>query len=464
LIWTGVLFAAGVVAARYAERLPAEWMGYLAYGAGGLILSTLRAWLFLRARSRGQAAGRRGEGPAPLGRETWPWLVHHGIYLLLAAGLYLLLCLLLRRSPELRHLVLLFVGALLPDLDSPSSPAGRLLPSISLRLDAQFGRGAALHTPAAGLLVGLVASPLIWLLGVESWAALLLGLAAHLGRDLLDREGLALAWPLRSDRIKVGDGRVLPRGSAIERKWAFVLAGTAALLALLVAVRGEAPPSPPPSYEQVLEQYGALRGNYLVFADVEGAWQATNRRTSGRYEVLGSSGRSLVMLDRYTGAVFSAGRDGGDDLYVSRISLATGSTAQIKPVVMELHGQPLGDALPIVYEMQREPGLQYIYVSGEVAPETNQDGTTLALLDHSGTGLRRIVQVSEGLYRFRWLTASDLVAMARLRVASGELVIVSTVAHNQLSITATPLPSPPPGFEQESSPSPASSAVPREQP
>ena len=86
-------------------------------------------------------------------------------------------------------------GSLLPDLDHPSSWAGRRLPFVSRPLAALVGHRGVTHSLIAialclvllkqNLLPRIVSLPLIT------------GYVSHLGADLLTPRGLRLAWPLR---------------------------------------------------------------------------------------------------------------------------------------------------------------------------------------------------------------------------------------------------------------------------
>jgi hypothetical protein len=187
-----------------------------------------------------------------------------------------------------------------------------------------------------------------------------------------------------------------------------------------------------------------LRGRTLVFADVEGTWQATGRRVTDRFEILNAAGESMIMLDRYTGWVFTAGQGADDNLYLNRITVRQGTAANIKPVQVQLRDQLLGDSLPTIYQMQPEPGLQHIFASGDIVVSTSSVLDPGLVPDYSQTQQRRILHQGEGHYSLRYLTASDLIALADVRVETADLVIVATYASPPVGPTATPLPEAPP--------------------
>jgi hypothetical protein len=229
----------------------------------------------------------------------------------------------------------------------------------------------------------------------------------------------------------------------------YLLAGLAVLvLALLLLVDlGPEPALPAPllSYGETVERYYDLRGRNQVVAAVEGTWQATGRRITDRFEVLNARGESFVMLDRFTGKVFTAGRGPQDDLYLNRIRLQPGSPVQVQAVEVQLMDELLASALAAIYPMEREPGLQHIYVSGDVTLPEGSGGTGPNLLpSFAQTSLRRIQpgDGGQGHYQLQYLTASDLIELAGINVASADLIIVATYVPDDAGPTPTPLPTP----------------------
>lgn len=436
LFWSAILFFAGVIAARYIERVDNAWLGYVAYVLVGFLLSLARAFLYLRAT--------KGRPPrVGLSRTA---IVHNLAYLLLALILFLLVSWLTGGPGGPFLLIPLFVGALLPDLDSSESLAGRLLPAISRRFQAWLGHKQAWHTPAAAVVVAILTAPLALLVhhsSLAAWWTIPLGFVAHLLLDLLAPQGIMLLWPLSRTRYHVPGAPLRSHGSPFEHRLAIGLAAVALILVFLVGL-GPQPPPPPaptPSYEQTLDRYHGLRGRYLVFASVQGSWQTSGLRLgAGLFEVLNVVESSYVLLDRYTGKVFTAGRSPEDHVYLDSIGLQTGSQAQIKPVEILLEDEPLGAGLAVLYEMQREPGLQYIYVFGDVLLPA---GTGVGLpLDHTLTGVPRIQAEEPGHYRLQYLPAAELIALADVEVETASLLVVATYISPPAGPTATPLPSP----------------------
>lgn len=440
LIWILLVYVAGVIAGRYIERIDYAVLGYLAYGSSAFILSWVRARLYRRILAQSE---ERVQKDKKLWTGFW---IHNAIYLLFAAILFLVLSWLLERSADLRLLIPVCVGALLPDLDSRTTALGRLLPFVSHRLEDRLGHLQEWHTLAANALVSLLTVPLLLVIDVEAWYLLSLGFLSHLMLDLLTPQGIMLFWPLTRTRYNVLGGLVESPGCRFERWLAASLVVVATILFLVVDVgRRQPPAAPAPSYEQTIQRYYSLRGNNQVFAYVEGTWQATGKRMSGWLEILNATGETFILLDRFDGSVFAGGRNAEDDLYLNRISLRTGPAIRVKPTEIYLEDQDLAAGLAVLYEMQREPGLEHIYISGDVfVPIQSAAVGPVLQAEYAQTRLRRIQHQDDGHFTFHYLTASDLIELANLHVELANLVIVATYTSPASGPTVTPLPLPAP--------------------
>jgi hypothetical protein len=260
---------------------------------------------------------------------------------------------------------------------------------------------------------------------------------------MLAPQGIMLLWPISRTRYGVVGGILEAPGSFAGRVLAGGLALVAVALLLAAGSRPEPAPAPAPSYEQTLERYYSMRGRNQVFAYVEGSWQMSGRPVSGWFEVLNALDDSYFLLDRYTREIFTAGQTANDNAYLTRVVLRAGSHIVVKPVEIHLENKKLSEALSIVYEMQREPGLEFIYVSGELVLAGSQQSTASPLqVDLSQTSLRRIEQQSAAHYTLQYLTASEFIALAEVDVETAELVIVATYVPSEADPTVTPLPSP----------------------
>lgn len=437
LLWIMLIVAAGIVTSRYIERIDHAAIVYLCFGLAAAALSWIRAVLFHRIQTLW------ADRSVSASSDKLDSIVQTTNYLLFSIAVYLLAAWILKRTVEPFFFVPLWFGALAPDLDSPDSAIGRLLPSISRRLASRLGQRQGWHSLAANLLVAVLTLPLLLVGGTLAWALLSLGFLSHLLLDLFTPKGVMLFWPLNESHYSLGGKDTSGRDPSRSRSVLAAMTILSALLLLSVDFGSPAPAAvPSPSYEQTLKQYYSLRGNNLVYAYVQGTWQASGRRTSGTFEILNAVGDSYIMLDRYAGEVFSAGRSAEDNLYLNRITLQTGSAASIRPVELHLEEQPIGDGLQVLYEMQQEPGLQHIYVSGDiVVTPTENPGSPILQQDFSQTSIRRIQALESGHFSLHYLTAGDLIALAHLPVEIADLLVVATYAADAAGVpTVTPLP------------------------
>jgi inner membrane protein len=431
LAWILLVWGASVLAVRYLERLGNPAAGYALYALVVFSFSLVRARLYRRISQERATSLVRG-------------VVHNLTYLLAATLLYLVLSLIVLWPVDPLLFIALWLGALVPELDRWTAGMDRVRLLVSRWTRVDLGHLQEWHSLGANVLVALITLPLLAVIGLHGWALIWLGFLSHLSVDLFDPRGLMLFWPLSRRRYYL-PGFKSPGGVGESRLAAILALVVVVLLFVVEIAPAPAPPVQAPSFEQSLQSYYSMRGRNLVFARVEGSWQATGRWMSGTFEVLNAADSSLVLLDRYDGSVFTAGRSAADNLYVSALSLSKGRAARVKPVEVHLQDQRLAEALPTVYQMQREPGLQHIFVSGDVLlplPEVVAGPSLQA--DYAQTLLRKVQVEEAGHYVLRYLTASELTDLANIEVESADLVIVATYATPATGPTVTPLPEPPP--------------------
>jgi hypothetical protein len=95
---------------------------------------------------------------------------------------------------------------------------------------------------------------------------------------------------------------------------------------------------------------------YQVYADIEGTWNATRQRYSGRVEVIGlDPGGALLLRDPQTGATFTGGQHPVDKLYLGKIVL--------------IKGEPLTPAQQQLYQPTPTPIIITILVDGIRNPD-----------------------------------------------------------------------------------------------
>ena len=117
------------------------------------------------------------------------------------------------------------IGSLLPDLDTPNSALGRLLPFVSIPLERRWGHRTVTHGLMCMAGLGLVGVPLCFYRGAW-YAALLIGYASHLLADSMTKSGTPLFHPHPAICVIPGSPRYRVRtGSLGERVFCLVFLG-----------------------------------------------------------------------------------------------------------------------------------------------------------------------------------------------------------------------------------------------
>ena len=123
------------------------------------------------------------------------------------------------------------LGALLPDLDTPQSALGRLLPFISIPLERRWGHRTVTHSLLAVAGLALLGLPLWGYYRGSVYAALLLGYASHLLADGATKSGVPLFYPHPLQCVLPGNARYrVTTGSLAERGLLLALLGLLALV------------------------------------------------------------------------------------------------------------------------------------------------------------------------------------------------------------------------------------------
>jgi inner membrane protein len=86
------------------------------------------------------------------------------------------------------------IGSLLPDVDSPTSAMGRLVPFVSVPLERRWGHRTVTHSLLALAGVAVAAAPLV-ALSRTAYFALLIGYLSHLISDCATKSGVPLLYP-----------------------------------------------------------------------------------------------------------------------------------------------------------------------------------------------------------------------------------------------------------------------------
>ena len=113
------------------------------------------------------------------------------------------------------------IGSLLPDLDSPRSYIGRVMPFASIPIERRWGHRTITHSLLCMLALSVVTLPLLaW--DTACYAAILLGYMSHLIADSATKSGVPLFYPHpavcvfpNSARYRVKTGSLMGEGTGI---------------------------------------------------------------------------------------------------------------------------------------------------------------------------------------------------------------------------------------------------------
>jgi inner membrane protein len=230
------------------------------------------------------------------------------------------------------------LGALLPDVDTPTSPIGRLCRPLAGWLERRVGHRTLTHS-LLGL--ALASLPVLPLARVDwQWPlAFAAGYLSHLLVDAANPPGVPLVYPSPVRAVFPGREALRPaEGSRAEAVlcaalalglavlWPLHHAGFTRSLHLLTRTTGGA-----------IADFRRWEGTREVWADLDGHFRLSQRRLRGRVRILGIESVSTVLvLDPGTGAVHTVGPTESANVYPSRIVAQPGRavTVETRPVAL----------------------------------------------------------------------------------------------------------------------------------
>jgi inner membrane protein len=310
------------------------------------------------------------------------------------------------------------LGALLPDVDTPTSTIGRLAAPLARALERRFGHRTVTHSFVGLALATAPVAPLAWL--NPQWPlAFGLGYLSHLLIDCANKAGVPLFYP---SPIRA----VLPRSEAFRvavgsRAELGVLVALAVALAILLPLHEmgftRALHALTRTMAGAIRDYRGWQGRNEVWVQVDGIFQRSARRVQARYRVLGVvDAATLVVLDPGTGQVHSVGTSRDADLYPDRIRAHQGRAIRVRSRPVVLTQQLLGDLLR---EVPREGETYFLgTVKTADAPVVTPQPEQYEVLR---AGAREL--------ELRFARPRDLQdpALATLFVLSGQVLVQTTV-------------------------------------
>ena len=232
---------------------------------------------------------------------------HLAFGLFSATGLFALFSQSLHR--ELPAVGAVILGALLPDLDTPQSALGRLLPFLSIPLERRWGHRTLTHSLLAVAGLALLGLPLWGYYRASVYAALLLGYLSHLLADCATKSGVPLFYPHPLQCVLPGNPRYrVTTGSLAERG---LLLGLLLFLGLFFPLSSLGGVWQAVRY-LLATQPAAYRDYRDATTEVQlvfrGRWQHSRQPVAGQARILeGSPSQFLLWFD---GAVWVYGEAG----------------------------------------------------------------------------------------------------------------------------------------------------------
>jgi len=251
------------------------------------------------------------------------------------------------------------LGSLLPDVDTTTSAIGRLLYPLAAFIERRFGHRGITHS-----LVGLALAALISYFGFGIadfgfpqfeirnpksailWAAFVSGYASHLLADSMNKTGIPLFWPNTTYRA------VLPGNESYRIR----VQSTAelALFLVLLPLTAMAVPLSQLSLTTALHyiirnvnsavsDYQAWAGQYLVWVEIEGRHNLSQKPVRGLFEAIGTAGQNAIVIRDGQGDIYTAGNSRDDQIYVHRIRALRGIPIRTEIQEVRLADQLLGD-------------------------------------------------------------------------------------------------------------------------
>src|SRR3972149_634938 len=320
------------------------------------------------------------------------------------------------------------LGALLPDIDTPTSIIGKACLPLSRFLERRFGHRTLTHSFLGLALFTLGPLPRQWPLAFG------LGYLSHLLVDCANKSGTPLFWP---SQLRA----VLPRSE--EFRIAVGSGQETVLLVILLAVLAVLLPLHQMGFTRALHaitqtttaaisDYRGWQGGWEVWAEVDGIFQLSQRRVSARFRILGiASATTLIILDPATGRIHTVGAGKEANLYPYRVRAHQGRPITVRTRQVTLPQQLLKDLLVEV------PPEGETYLQGTVktpdTPVLKPDPEQYEVLKH---GLHEL--------ELRFARPRDLQdpQVGTLFVLSG-LVFIQTIVPDEPLSAPSPPPPPP---------------------
>ena len=200
------------------------------------------------------------------------------------------------------------IGSLLPDVDSPSSSIGRVMPFASIPIERRWGHRSITHSLLCMFALSVVTLPLL-AYQTACYAAVLLGYMSHLIADCATKSGVPLFYPHPAVCVFPNSAKYrIKTGSLGE---GMVLAVVVMLLLVFMPISNMG--GIWRSFRYLMATPSAAysdyrRANTETYLNFEGQWRHTRERVRGKALILDA--RPAYFWIFFDGRVLTCGEHG----------------------------------------------------------------------------------------------------------------------------------------------------------
>lgn len=233
------------------------------------------------------------------------------------------------------------IGGLLPDIDTPQSAIGRMLPPLSSWMERKLGHRGATHSLLALVVLGLITLPVITITPL-GWTALLIGYFSHLFLDTLNKTGVPLFYPSPTRAIMRWCVAV---GSTAEVVL-FILFSLLLLLLLPINQLGlfHALHALLKDTRSAISDYRAWENQYRVYTHIKGILNTSQQPIEAQFEIVGvESSNRFVAYDSSKEVLYTIGTDKNANIYPKSIRCQKGEPIQVITRKVHLQNELLGN-------------------------------------------------------------------------------------------------------------------------
>lgn len=306
----------------------------------------------------------------------------------LAAGqtAYLAACLLAGHPPNAAEAAAALAASQIPDLDTQTSYAGRILPPLSDWIEHQFGHRTLTHSA----LFATAAILLAWLLLPRGYVlAISAGLISHAFLDMMTPGGVCWFWPSRARCVLPANVKYRME-TAGPGELGFLIVMVALGLGMMpLAESGKGPSglirSAIGSLGAARQEFDGAKGDWAYQLDIQGRDNRTYADISGTYPVIGPWGESGFLLDAQGPITLCASGGTACDWYAATARLKRDGAQRTTSHRID-RDQISAAALAAALDEQAATGTVYL-IGNLLAPGAAADPPTITVTEQGRTML-----------------------------------------------------------------------------